>query len=101
MVGRGPPGGPGLDAAFARTHHLEADEFTTQMWFRLRPSLQASLRTLGIGRLPPLRRADLAALDAVLDGDVPSLRRAATRANAMGPLAQPENSQKGAPEAAA
>jgi hypothetical protein len=54
-----------------------------QLWERVRPQLQTSLRTLGITGVPFARRADLAALDDIIDVQVPELRKAATKVGAV------------------
>jgi hypothetical protein len=80
--------GPGLEEAFRRTHFLslaERDEFTGQLWERVRTPLRTALRTLGLRALPAPKRSELAAIDAIVSESVPSLRRAATKAGALFP----------------
>jgi hypothetical protein len=78
--------GPGVEATFRRTFYLELadrDEFLTQLFARVRPHLQLTLRTLGIASVPSVKRGDIAALDKIIDGDTPELRRAATKAGVL------------------
>ena len=78
--------GPGLDNVFRRLHYLqlaEKDEFVAQLWERVRPQLQTALRTLGLRGVPFARRADLQALDDIVEKEVPALRLAATKAGAL------------------
>jgi hypothetical protein len=78
--------GPGLDEAFRRVYYLqlaERDEFVLQLWERVRPQLATALRTLGIRGAPAAKRSELAALDAIVEAEVPALRRKATKAGAF------------------
>jgi hypothetical protein len=78
--------GPGLDEAFRRAHYMqlaEKDEFIVQLWDRVRPKLQNCLRTLGFRSAPSARRADIQALDEVIDIQVPKMRSFATKTGAL------------------
>lgn len=78
--------GHGIDEAFRKSHFIqlaERDEFVAQLFERVRPSLQTTLRTVGIRSAPSVRKSDLAALDQIIDQDAPSLRRAATKAGTL------------------
>ena len=71
----------GMDNLFERcyvTEVSEGDESVVSMWRSVRPSLQRALRTLSLGALPRLSKAELAALDEVLQQQVPDLRRLAS-----------------------
>ena len=50
------------------------DESVTQVWERVRGPLRQALRTLGISSVPTARRSELAALDQIINRDVPELR---------------------------
>ena len=56
----------------------ENDEFVNALWRRVRPQLQRSLGTLTLAGVPKLSQTELAELDAVLQTEVPSLRRLAS-----------------------
>lgn len=75
--------GPGLDDVFRKTHVLplaERDEFSSQLYERVRPQLQTTLRTFGIRGIPSIKRTDIVALDNVINVEIPNLRRASTKA---------------------
>ena len=46
---------------------------------------QVSLRTLGLAGLPAVKSSDLAALERVIDKDIPEFRRFASKASAFAP----------------
>ena len=59
------------------------DESVLQVWERVRGPLRNALRTLGISKVQTAKRSDIAALDKIIDHDVPELRSAATRAGIL------------------
>lgn len=70
-----------LSASFQRTHAREvseADEFTASVWQRIRDPLRLSLQSLGLANAPTVSQADLDELQAILDSDIPRLRRVAS-----------------------
>ena len=69
-----------LDALFRRMYRTELasnDAFVQSLWHRVRPSLQMSFETVGISNLGRSKGGDLRRVCAVLDDDVPNLRRQA------------------------
>ena len=75
--------GTGLDEIFRKVHVLplaERDEFISQLYERIRPQLQTTLKTFGIRNSPSVKRSDLTALDTIIDIDTPNLRKASTKA---------------------
>lgn len=50
---------------------------------------QVSLRTLKLGRLPAVKAADIHALDRILEKDIPSYRRQASKSVSFSPPPAP------------
>ena len=72
----------GLDRCFEKSHVTavsDRDEFALSLWKRVRPQVHVALSTLGVDGVARVESADIAALDKVLDEDVPALRRRAGR----------------------
>lgn len=70
-----------LSASFQRTHAREvseADEFTASLWQRIRDPLRLALQSLGLANVPAVSQSDLNQLHAILDEDIPRLRRVAS-----------------------
>ena len=101
--------GAGLDEAFRRCHYLalsERNEVVSQLWERVRPQLQRSVRGLGFRGLASAKRYELSALDEIIDKRVPELRAAASKAGALYSSAVPSdlaaaNKDDGAPSGGA
>lgn len=53
----------------------EGDEYVLSLWKRVLPSLQVAVHTLGFSNLPKLKSSDIAALDKIVETDIPALRR--------------------------
>lgn len=53
----------------------EGDEYVLSLWKRVLPSLQVAAHTLGFRNLPKLKATELAALDKIVETDIPALRR--------------------------
>jgi hypothetical protein len=67
-----------LSAAFQRTFARaisEGDEYTAAAWQRVRDPLQMALEHNSLSELGSVNEADLKMLQAVLDKDIPALRR--------------------------
>jgi hypothetical protein len=70
-----------LSASFQRTHAREvseADEFTASVWQRIRDPLRLSLESVGLANVPSVTKQDLNGLHAILDEEIPKLRRMAS-----------------------
>jgi hypothetical protein len=71
-----------LSAAFQRTHARqvlqEADEYTASVWQRIQPNLMAALKGQGLQNIPIATASELNQLRAILDKDIPALRRVAS-----------------------
>jgi hypothetical protein len=70
----------GLDSFFEQQYMrqiAEGDEFTSAMWRRVRPHLRVALTTLGFSDLPSLKSRDIREMEAIVDDEVPRLRRLA------------------------
>lgn len=73
-----------LSASFQRTHAREvseADEFTASLWQRIRDPLRLALQSLGLANVPSVSESDLDQLEAILDQEIPKLRRVASPAH--------------------
>jgi len=71
----------GMDALFRHRFHIElseGDEFIMSLWRRIRPHMQRSLRTLSLAGVPKPSHVELSDLNAVLQSEVPALRRLAS-----------------------
>lgn len=78
--------GPGLEVAFRSLHAAqiaEKDEFTTQIFERVRPQTVAALQTKGIRGCPGASRSELQALENLIEKEVPALRRSASKAASL------------------
>jgi hypothetical protein len=70
-----------LSASFQRTHAREvseADEFTGSVWQRIRDPLRLSLESVGLANLPSVSKKEFNELHAILDEEIPQLRRMAS-----------------------
>jgi hypothetical protein len=70
----------GLNAVFEQHYSgsiAEGDAFVASVWQRVRDRLQFTLKAQGLGRVAAVSAAELASLQALLDGEVPKLRRLA------------------------
>lgn len=68
----------GMTEFFRRAHLrqiVEGDEFVQSLWGRVEPQLRVALETIGIANMPSLSGGDRAALDGILEREVPSMRR--------------------------
>jgi len=74
----------GLAASFQRTHMAEirnADEFTANVWQRVRGPLKMGLESLGLENLPALSPKELQHLHDIIEEHVPKMRRLASPAH--------------------
>ncbi|KAG7376144.1 EH domain-containing protein 1 [Phytophthora pseudosyringae] len=53
----------------------EGDEYVLSLWKRVLPSLQVAAHTLGFSKLPKLKHSEIAALDNIVNNEIPELRR--------------------------
>ncbi|CAH0489163.1 unnamed protein product [Peronospora farinosa] len=53
----------------------EGDEYVLSLWKRVLPTLQVAAQTLGFSRLPKLKNSEIAALDNIVNKEIPELRR--------------------------
>jgi hypothetical protein len=74
----------GLAASFQRTHMHEirnGDEFTANIWQRVRDPLKMGLDSLGLENVPTLSSKELQNLHTILEEEVPRMRRLASPAH--------------------
>ena len=67
-----------LSAAFQRTHAREisdGDEYAAALWQRIREPLRAALQQQTVGEHEKVKASDLAELQAIIEEQVPALRR--------------------------
>ena len=67
-----------LSAAFQRTHARQisdGDEYVAALWHRVRDPLRAALQQETVGQHEKVSAGDLAAMQEILDQEVPALRR--------------------------
>lgn len=53
----------------------EGDEYVLALWKRILPCVQLSIRTLGLGRVPKIKKAEIDQIEYVLNHEIPALRR--------------------------
>eukprot|EP00590_Aulacoseira_subarctica_P009162 CAMPEP_0172417028 /NCGR_PEP_ID=MMETSP1064-20121228/3544_1 /TAXON_ID=202472 /ORGANISM="Aulacoseira subarctica , Strain CCAP 1002/5" /LENGTH=449 /DNA_ID=CAMNT_0013155099 /DNA_START=229 /DNA_END=1578 /DNA_ORIENTATION=- len=71
----------GLSSAFQRTHMNEirnADEYTTNVWQRVRDHLRVGLESFGLDNVPAISKKELDHMNLILESEVPRLRRLAS-----------------------
>jgi hypothetical protein len=74
----------GLSSAFQRTHMNEirnADEYTANVWQRVRDHLQVGLESFGLENVPSVSKKELDHMHWILETEVPRLRRLASPAH--------------------
>ena len=70
-----------LSAAFQRSYAREvseADEYTASTWQRVRDPLRMTLQTVGLSGVPTVSAGELQRLRAIIEEDIPALRRTAS-----------------------
>lgn len=70
-----------LSASFQRVYAREvndADEYIASVWQRIRDPLKMALETEGLQQVPAVSASELAALDKIVEEDIPELRRLAS-----------------------
>ncbi|KAG7383894.1 EH domain-containing protein 1 [Phytophthora boehmeriae] len=53
----------------------EGDEYVLSLWKRVLPTLQVAAHTLGFSKLPKLKSSEIAALENIVNNEIPELRR--------------------------
>ncbi|KAF4320020.1 hypothetical protein BBO99_00004219 [Phytophthora kernoviae] len=53
----------------------EGDEYVLSLWKRVLPTLQVAVHTLGFNKLPKLKSSEIAALENIVNNEIPELRR--------------------------
>ncbi|RLN56546.1 hypothetical protein BBJ29_002196 [Phytophthora kernoviae] len=53
----------------------EGDEYVLSLWKRVLPTLQVAVHTLGFSKLPKLKSSEIAALENIVNNEIPELRR--------------------------
>jgi hypothetical protein len=74
----------GLSSAYQRTHMNEirnADEYTANVWQRVRVHLKVGLESFGLEHLPSVSKKELDRMNWILETEVPRLRRLASPAH--------------------
>jgi hypothetical protein len=69
-----------LESVFGRVYVREVadrDQFVLSLWHRVKLQLRSAIETVGVANLPRVSGHDLRKLDAVIDEQVPQLRRMA------------------------